>query len=75
MFKRLTGIYLALFAFSAFCQSQQAPEPPLEDHTFGLIVFAIMFVGFCLWIVLLVWKGEKNKAVTEAEAGTQEKHA
>ena len=38
-----------------------AAEPPLETNTTGLVVFGVLFAGFCVGILWLMWKGGKKK--------------
>ncbi len=38
-----------------------AAEPPLETNTTGLVVFGVLFVGFCVGILWMMWKGGKKK--------------
>jgi len=43
----------------------QAPEPPVESHPIGMIVFVVLFVGFCVVFAWMVWrnrdKGKKEE--------------
>lgn len=36
-------------------------EPPLETNTTALVVFGVLFVGFCVGILWMMWKGSKKK--------------
>ena len=38
-----------------------AAEPPIETNTTGLVVFGVLFVGFCVGILWMMWKGVKKK--------------
>jgi hypothetical protein len=52
-----------LTASSLLASAQaQAPEPPLESHPFGTIVFVALFVGFCVVFAWMVWRNkDKSK--------------
>ena len=39
----------------------QAPEPPVESHPIGTIVFIVLFVGFCVGFAWMVWRNKDNK--------------
>ncbi len=39
----------------------QAPEPPVESNTLGTIIFLVLFVGFCVGFVWMVWRKDKEK--------------
>jgi hypothetical protein len=40
--------------------AQTPPEPPVESNGLGLIVFGILFIGFCAIVGWVVWKNEKT---------------
>ena len=37
-------------------------EQPIETNTTGLAVFGVLFVGFCVGILWMMWKGGKKKS-------------
>ena len=37
------------------------PEPPLEAHPIGTLVFVVLFVGFCVVFAWMVWKKKEDK--------------
>ncbi len=39
----------------------QAPEPPVESNALGTIIFLVLFVGFCVGFVWMVWRKDKEK--------------
>jgi len=58
--KRFLAGLLAL-PLSAFAQSQSAPEPPVEAHPIGTIIFVVLFVGFCVVFAWMVWRNKDKK--------------
>ena len=58
--KRLLAGLLAL-PLAAFAQSQTAPEPPVEAHPIGMLVFVVLFVGFCAVFGWMVWRNKGKK--------------
>jgi len=38
-----------------------APEPPVEAHPIGTLVFIVLFVGFCVVFAWMVWKKKEDK--------------
>ena len=62
--KRLLACLLAL-PLSALAQNQAAPEPPLEAHPLGIIVFILLFVGFCVGFGWMVWRKKEDKKEDE----------
>jgi len=60
MKKFLSGAIVFLTIFSAYAQTQ-APEPPVESNTVGTIVFGVLFVGFCLGFMWMVWKNRDKE--------------
>lgn len=58
--KRLLPGFLA-FLYT-FAQAQaEAPEPPLEPHPIGTIVFIAVFVGFCVVFAWMVWRNKDKE--------------
>ena len=56
----LSGIALLLY----LCAHAQAEilEPAAESNTLGTIIFGVLFVGFCIGFVWMVWRNrEKEK--------------
>ena len=49
----------AMLPIQAF--ADVAAEPPLETNTTGLVVFGVLFVGFCVGILWMMWKGGKKR--------------
>jgi hypothetical protein len=39
----------------------QAPEPPVESHPVGTIVFVVLFVGFCVVFAWMVWRNKDKE--------------
>jgi hypothetical protein len=58
--KRLLAGLLAS-PLAAFAQSQSAPEPPVEAHPIGTLVFVVLFVGFCVVFAWMVWRKKDDK--------------
>ena len=51
-----------LIAFSLLLPAHaQAPEPPVESNALGTIIFLVLFVGFCVGFVWMVWRKDKEK--------------
>jgi hypothetical protein len=46
---------------AVFAQSQTAPEPPVEAHPIGTLVFVALFVGFCVVFAWMVWRKKEDK--------------
>jgi len=58
--KRLLPGFLALLY--TFAQAQdQVPEPPVESHPIGTIVFIALFVGFCVVFAWMVWRNKDKE--------------
>lgn len=58
----LSGCIPALVCLSA--HAEIPPEPPIESNPVGLIIFGVLFVGFCVGFMWMVWrkaKGSKDK--------------
>ena len=62
--KRLLAGLLAS-PLAAFAQSQTAPEPPVEAHPIGTLVFVVLFVGFCVVFAWMVWRKKDDKKEDE----------
>jgi len=59
----VSWIGLGLSAGSAFAQTSSAAEAPVETSgPLSAIVFGILFVGFCVGVVWMMWRSEKKKA-------------
>jgi hypothetical protein len=56
--KRLLPGLLAFLSASALAQE---PEPPLESHPVGTIVFIVLFVGFCVVFAWMVWRNKDKE--------------
>jgi hypothetical protein len=64
MKRLLAGLTAASLLASA---QAQAPEPPLEPHPIGTIVFIALFVGFCVVFGWMVWRNS-HKGKKEGKA-------
>jgi hypothetical protein len=58
--KRFLAGLLAL-PLSAFAQGQTPPEPPVEPHPIGTLIFIALFVGFCVVFGWMVWRKKDDK--------------
>jgi hypothetical protein len=47
-----------LTAFLLASANAQTPEPPVESNPMGTIIFAVLFVGFCVVFVWMVWRNK-----------------
>jgi len=65
--KRLLAGLLAS-PLAAFAQSQSAPEPPVEPHPIGTLVFVVLFVGFCVVFAWMVWRKKDKKEDEKPQA-------
>jgi hypothetical protein len=62
----LTGSIATFLLASA---QAQTPEPPLEPHPIGTIVFVLLFVGFCVVFAWMVWRNKhKDKEDKKAKS-------
>jgi hypothetical protein len=69
MVKPSSGI-VPLFLLSAAQAQTSAPEPPVESNPIGLIIFALLFVGFCVGFIWMTWWRDKaQKAELEEHYG------
>jgi len=55
----LSGVILSL-PVAAFAMDAP-PEPPLEAHPIGTLVFIALFVGFCVVFAWMVWRNKDKK--------------
>lgn len=58
--KRLLPGFLA-FLYALAQAQDQAPEPPVESHPIGTIVFIALFVGFCVVFAWMVWRNKDKE--------------
>jgi len=59
MKRLLAGLYA--LPLSVLAQSQTAPEPQIEPHPIGTLVFVVLFVGFCAVFAWMVWRNKGKK--------------
>ncbi len=50
-----------LMTLAAVAQAVTEPEPPLEQHPIGIAVFALLFVGFCVGMVWMIYRSNSKK--------------
>ena len=55
MKKYLSSLPALLASSSALAQ---APEPAAESNPIGTIIFAVLFVGFCVVFAWMVWRNK-----------------
>jgi hypothetical protein len=65
--KRLFAGLLAS-PLAALAQGQAAPEPPIEPHPIGTLVFVLLFVGFCVVFGWMVWRKKDKKEDEKPQA-------
>ena len=58
--KRFLSGVLALLPLTAAAIDAQ-PEPPVEAHPIGTLIFVVLFVGFCVVFAWMVWKKKEDK--------------
>jgi threonine/homoserine/homoserine lactone efflux protein len=59
--KRILSAWITFaLALSAHAQSPVV-EPPPEFNAVGTIIFGVLFVGFCVGFMWMVWRKDKNK--------------
>jgi len=60
--KRILSAWIALsLALSAHAQGP-AVEAPVEPNAVGTIIFGVLFVGFCVGFIWMVWRNrDKDK--------------
>jgi predicted tellurium resistance membrane protein TerC len=60
--KRILSAWIALsLALAAHAQGPVV-EPPVESNTVGTIIFGVLFVGFCIGFVWMIWRNrDKDK--------------
>jgi hypothetical protein len=54
----LTGSIACFLLGSAHAQ---APEPAVEPNTLATSIFLVLFVGFCVGFVWMVWRKKDKK--------------
>ena len=59
-----SSLLLLLCAGLAHAQEQ---EPPLEGNLTAVVVFAVLFVVFCVGLVWILWKHRKSSAAEQAD--------
>jgi hypothetical protein len=52
----LSGI--ALLPYLCAHAQTQAVEPAAESNPLGMIIFGVLFLGFCLGFVWMVWRNQ-----------------
>ena len=55
----LAGLTALLPVAAAYADAP--PEPPLESHPIGTIVFIVLFVGFCVVFGWMVYRQKDDK--------------
>lgn len=62
MTRFLSGLSLFLFCCSVYAQTAaaNAPEEPVASPM-GLIIFGVLFVGFCVGFIWMVYSADKKK--------------
>ncbi len=50
-----------LMTLAAVAQAVTETEPPLEQHPIGIAVFALLFVGFCVGMVWMIYRSNSKK--------------
>jgi hypothetical protein len=58
--KRFLSGALALLPLTAAAMDAP-PEPPVEAHPIGTLVFIAIFVGFCVVFAWMVWRKKEDK--------------
>ena len=59
--KRILSTWIALSPLSAHAQTP-AVEPSVDFNPVGTIIFGVLFVGFCIGFVWMVWRNrDKDK--------------
>jgi hypothetical protein len=56
---------LTALLLSASAHAQTPPEPPLEPHPIGTIVFLVLFVGVCVVFMWMIWRKKDDKQEKE----------
>jgi len=67
MTRFLSGLSLLLFYGSAYAQTAPANDPE-PASPIGLIIFGVLFVGFCVGFVWMVYSADKKKKTKQANA-------
>ena len=52
---------LLTLPLSAIAQNGAPPEPPVEAHPLGTLIFIALFVGFCIVFGWMVWRKKEDK--------------
>jgi len=71
MTRFLSGLSLLLFYCSAHAQTAAADVPDEPTNPIGLIIFGVLFVGFCAGFVWMVYSADKKK---KAKKEKEERH-
>jgi len=61
MTRFLCGLSLLLFYCSAYAQTAAANVPEEPSNPMGLIIFGVLFVGFCVGFMWMVYSADKKK--------------
>jgi hypothetical protein len=59
MKKFLSGCIPALVCLSA--HAELPPEPPIESNPVGMLIFGVLFVGFCVGFIWMIWRNKEGK--------------
>jgi len=57
----LAGLLTLPMVAVAQTAGQAAPEPPVEAHPIGTLVFIVLFVGFCAVFGWMVYRKKEDK--------------
>lgn len=71
MTRFLSGLSLLLFHCSAYAQTAPANVPDEPGNPIGLIIFGVLFVGFCAGFMWMVYSADKKK---KTKQGNGESH-
>ena len=70
MTRFLSGLSLFLFYCSAYAEIAAANAPEETASPLGVIIFGVIFVGFCVGFIWMVYAADKKKA----KQGNAESH-